>query len=75
MEIRVTHRRQVQRQWVTIGDDALVDAFPTGVDHTVQVDHGADLEIGQVFVPDGDVQPDCLESAGWLCHSTVSRLM
>ena len=76
MEVDV--RDRLQRHWRRRAFDQqlVVETFAAGIEHAVEIDHVADLQIAEILDLDRHLQPDFFQTAACAVsvvdHSTVS---
>ena len=79
MKIHVRDFRQRHRRLNIVTQVALIHAFPTRIDHAVQIDDIAQFQVPQIFVRDRNreaAMPQPAASAFFVAsHSTLSRRM
>ena len=71
MKVDIAQFGQLRGQVRPLFQDLLVNTFAPGVDHTVEINHGADLEVIEISVLYRKRQPDCFSLLFLIGHSIV----
>ena len=75
MKVGIAQLTEARGQLCTLFEHFFVNALASGVNHTIEIDHGANLETIEVSSAHRKLQTDCFSLFSAIGHSTVSRRM
>ena len=75
MKIGVTQLGEALGQLCTFLEHLFIDALATGINHAVEINHGADFETVEIPVSNRQFQTDCFSLYSGIGHSIVSLRM